>query len=208
MYYKTILVEMNNQNKEDLFREGIIRVASQLFQRYGLLKTTMEDIAKAAGKGKSTLYYYYRSKEEIFEAVLSEEIADVFNTIEGAIAKETSATDKLRAYTSVAAKTMKNKTNLYRIVMGEAMNIPAMEGLKNRFDKQEVIVVKEILVSGVKSGEFTPEIAKVIDFLSFVLVSSLRSLSVELLMSGDFPHWEEDCAKVLSSFLLRGVRNN
>ncbi|OYW78704.1 MAG: TetR family transcriptional regulator, partial [Sphingobacteriia bacterium 32-37-4] len=45
--------------KEEIFKEDIIREAQKLFQAYGLKKTTMEDIAKALGKGKSTLYYYY-----------------------------------------------------------------------------------------------------------------------------------------------------
>jgi AcrR family transcriptional regulator len=50
--------------KEEIFKEDIIREAQKLFQTYGLKKTTMEDIAKALGKGKSTLYYYYQSKEQ------------------------------------------------------------------------------------------------------------------------------------------------
>ena len=37
--------------KEEIIRGEIVEVASKLFQQYGLFKTTMEDIAKAAGKG-------------------------------------------------------------------------------------------------------------------------------------------------------------
>ncbi len=40
----------------------------------------MEDIAKAAGKGKSTLYYYYTSKDEIFNAVIEDEMHEDFCT--------------------------------------------------------------------------------------------------------------------------------
>ena len=51
-------------NKEQ--REAIISAATGLFSRFGLEKTTMEDIAKAARKGKSTLYYYFKNKEAVF----------------------------------------------------------------------------------------------------------------------------------------------
>ena len=37
--------------KDELIREEILKVAQKLFQQYGLKKTTMEDIAKALGKG-------------------------------------------------------------------------------------------------------------------------------------------------------------
>ena len=46
--------------KEEQLREESITAAQKLFQQYGLHKTTMEDIAKAMGRGKSTLYYYYK----------------------------------------------------------------------------------------------------------------------------------------------------
>ena len=53
---------MTNDNEQ---KERILSAAKNLFSRFGLEKTTMEDIAKAAGKGKSSLYYYFKSKEEV-----------------------------------------------------------------------------------------------------------------------------------------------
>ena len=55
-------------HKDDIIRADILRAAEALFQKWGLKKTTMEDIAKEAGKGKSTLYYYFKSKAEILLA--------------------------------------------------------------------------------------------------------------------------------------------
>ncbi len=49
-------------------------------------------------KGKSTLYYYFSSKEEIFERVVDEEMNHFFSDIEKAIDKASSARDKLKAY--------------------------------------------------------------------------------------------------------------
>ena len=41
----------------------------------------MEDIAKAIGKGKSTLYYYYKSKSEVFQDVIIREADEVINSV-------------------------------------------------------------------------------------------------------------------------------
>ena len=53
--------------KEEIIVQEVLNGAKQLMQQYGLKKTTMEDIAKSVGKSKSTLYYYFKDKEEIFD---------------------------------------------------------------------------------------------------------------------------------------------
>ena len=52
--------------KKNKNRDAIIETARQVFKKYGYDKTLMEHIAKAAGKGKSSIYYYFKSKEQIF----------------------------------------------------------------------------------------------------------------------------------------------
>jgi len=50
-------------------RETILDSAFDLFRHYGYRRTSMEDIARAAGVAKGTLYLYFTSKEELFEAI-------------------------------------------------------------------------------------------------------------------------------------------
>lgn len=54
-------------------REKLIAAARSLFVRQGVEKTTMLDIAAASDKGRRTLYTYFRSKKEIYNAVLEQE---------------------------------------------------------------------------------------------------------------------------------------
>ena len=117
----TFLVEMTLQtnNKEEILREESVNAAQKLFRQYGFHKTTMEDIAKAMGRGKSTLYYYYKSKEEVFDAVLTKEIEEVFRKTRLAIDKVSLAEEKLKIYFSVSFKAVKSKVNLYKVVRGE-----------------------------------------------------------------------------------------
>lgn len=98
--------------KEEIVKDDILKEAQKLFQQFGLKKTTMEDIARSMGKGKSTLYYYYCSKEEIFDAVISKEMAEVFNEAKDAAEKAQSAEDKLRVFTITKIKALQ-KNQIY-----------------------------------------------------------------------------------------------
>ena len=55
-------------------RQKLLEVARELFAHKGLEATTMNDIAAASGRGRRTLYTYFRNKEEIYYAVIEEEL--------------------------------------------------------------------------------------------------------------------------------------
>ena len=52
----------------------LVDVARQLFAKMGVENTTMNDIALASKKGRRTLYTYFKSKEEIYMAVVESEL--------------------------------------------------------------------------------------------------------------------------------------
>jgi len=69
--HKTNMVE--NYNQAILMyekKERILKSAEKLFARFGFRKTTMNEIARDVRMGKSTLYYYFKSKENVLEAVI------------------------------------------------------------------------------------------------------------------------------------------
>ncbi len=55
-------------------KKQIIESATKYFSRYGFHKTTMDEIAKNIHKAKGVLYYYFKSKEELFNEVLKQEL--------------------------------------------------------------------------------------------------------------------------------------
>jgi AcrR family transcriptional regulator len=54
-------------------KEIITAAAQKLFARFGLYKTTVDEIARIAHVGKGTIYQYFQSKDEIFEEVIKRE---------------------------------------------------------------------------------------------------------------------------------------
>jgi len=67
-FLKEFVVRTHRKNK----RREILEAAMPVFLARGFKGTIMSDVAKAAGGSKQTLYKYFRSKEELFLAVLNE----------------------------------------------------------------------------------------------------------------------------------------
>jgi AcrR family transcriptional regulator len=196
----------NEISKEDLIRAEILAAARSLFQRYGLFKTTMEDIARALNKGKSTLYYYYRNKDEIFEAVISNEIRDVFREIRSSVGNSRTAEEQLRIYFMTAIKSIQKRILLYQIMKGEiGENLKTIVNLKYKMDNDEVRFIREILAFGVRNGEWVAGIESDLDLIAYSIVSALRGITLDLVVEERFPHWDERIG-VLSEVFLRGLK--
>jgi AcrR family transcriptional regulator len=172
---------MSEIHKEDLIKESIFKAALSLFQKYGLKKTTMEDIAKAAGKGKSTLYYYFKSKEEIFEELMAQEMDAVLSKAREAAKYAVSASDKILAYMGTSFKETKKRAMVYNIIIGEIReNDQIVKSFRARYDKMEINTIKDIISFGVKTGEFIFYNDNDIDLLSYSLIVGQRGLQTDM----------------------------
>ncbi len=165
--------------KDEIIIKEVIEAAKVLFQRYGLKKTTMEDIAKFVGKGKSTLYYYFPSKIEIFEAVIENEIRELFESIEIAASKEVTARQKLKVYWLTRLQKLEKMCNLSQVLKEEIMDHAiAIFNLKRKHLHEELALVKGFLIFGIENEEFRPETEEYIEVLSRVIVASLRGFEL------------------------------
>jgi AcrR family transcriptional regulator len=205
---KTILVETMLVAKDDMIRLEILREAQKLFQQFGLRKTTMEDIARAMGKGKSTLYYYYCSKEEIFDAVVMKEMEEVFGNVRQAVEKAVTAEEKLKAFTLTRIKAVQKKVNLYKIVNREMQEtVYCMKHLHTEYDIREAKLVKDILSFGIDNGEFLKDISGDLDLLPSVMVSSLRGLERDMFTENKYAKLESRMESIMS-IMIRGLKSD
>ena len=69
-------------------RTKLVDVARQLFAKKGVEDTTMNDIAVASKKGRRTLYTYFKSKEQIYMAVVESELDMLLEVLEKTAAKD------------------------------------------------------------------------------------------------------------------------
>lgn len=188
--------------KDEIVKADILKAAEKLFQQFGLRKTTMEDIAKALGKGKSTLYYYYNNKEEIFDAVVLKEMWEVLDITRNAVEDARSAPQKLKAFAIAKIEALQLKSNLYQIVSGEIKETHrCFESAKKEYYRQEAKLVTGILKYGIQTGEFSEVIAQDIDVLPFVIVNAFASLGRDLFTLNQFPGIETRMDSIVNIFV-------
>lgn len=192
--------------KDEIIIQSIIDAAKKLMQQYGLSKTTMEDIAKAAGKGKSTLYYYFKSKEEIFDQVINQEIDEFFNTVKTAVNKQADAISMLKTYIVMKVKTLREKINLYTFAENDLQGRLNKEftNLRNRYDNEEKKMISSILTKGVETSLFKKEITQEIDVLSELLVSCVRGVEMDIITHNKNKALT-DKADLLVEMLIKGI---
>jgi AcrR family transcriptional regulator len=141
-------------NKEE-FRRKIIVTAGQIFSRYGFRKTTMDEIAKALKMGKSSIYYYFQSKEEIFEAVVLYEANILRNELTKAIKSVDSPLGKMQNYVFVRMKAFEKLSNYYNAIFDKNLDhFEFIEQIRSRYDLEEIAILRLILYDGVRKGVF------------------------------------------------------
>lgn len=79
-------------------REKLIEVARQLFAHKGVAHTTMNDIANASSKGRRTIYTYFKSKKEIYNAVLEQESERLVNSLREVVSVDAPVEQRLGMY--------------------------------------------------------------------------------------------------------------
>jgi len=170
--------------KDEIVERDIIDTARTLFRKTGFKKTTMGDIARSLGKAKSSLYYYYPSKEDIFEAVLYSEMDELLDQIHKSIRNATSSKEKLIIYCRCRLNKLNQLCNLSDALKSEIAELHCViEELKSKFDTTHVELVKEILAEGVSNGEFKKVNADNIELVAYLMVSSFRGLAAPLMVS-------------------------
>jgi AcrR family transcriptional regulator len=143
---------------KDEVREQVVQSARQVFARYGYKKTALDDIAHEARKGKSTIYYYFKSKDEIFKAVIDAEAEIRKQAIEKEISQITDSRLKLKTYIYVRMLTLKMVVNYYEAIKNDLLdNLYFVNSLRDDHFEEEILQVKTMLLEGVEIGDFTIE---------------------------------------------------
>jgi AcrR family transcriptional regulator len=170
-----------NMVKKMEIRNKILDAAQDVFTRYGFGKTTMEDIAREMGKGKSTIYYYFTSKEDMFQAVIEKEILSLKSKILDEISKKEDPKEKLKVYVVERMQGLKNLKNLYNVLRNENNSQREfVDQTRQQTDREEINIVAAILNSGVEQGIFHLEDTVL---TSIAIVTALKGVELPLLVA-------------------------
>ena len=125
----------------------LVDVARQLFAKMGVENTTMNDIALASKKGRRTLYTYFKSKDEIYLAVVESELDILSDMMKRVADKNISPDDKLLEliYTRLdAVKEVVYRNGTLRAYFFR--DIWRVEKVRKKFDAKEIQIFKAVLL--------------------------------------------------------------
>ncbi len=161
-------------------KQDILKAAQGLFARYGLAKTTLEDIANAVGMKKTSLYHYYGNKEAIFSEVITHEIGKMLSEARATVGRAEQATQKLLAYMIARVEYMRDQVNLHGLAAQVILEVrPLLEELYADLLQQEKALIKEIIEEGVADGEFRPCDTEVVADAVLTVIHSVELMAVQ-----------------------------
>lgn len=181
-------------NKEE-YREKIITTAAGIFSLRGFRKTSMDEIARAMNAGKSSLYYYFKSKEEIFESVVLHEANLLRNDLTRTIKSFDSPIDKMKNYVFVRMKSFEKLSNYYNAIFDKNLDhFEFIETVRAKYDREELAMLRLILYDGARKGIFNVENS---EYNAMAIQTTLKGLEVPLFWKKK----EEDIEAKLNTIL-------
>jgi len=164
----------------DEVKKAIVNVARHIFSRFGFKKTTMDEIAIASRKGKSSIYYYFASKEEIFQAVVEKEAEILKQELFKAVNETDSPEQKLKMHVLVRMRSMGKLANFYSAIKDDFLShLDFINKIRRKYDQEEIQMMESILMEGVKNGIFEIEDTAL---AAIAIVTAMKGMEIPLFL--------------------------
>ena len=136
-------------------RAKLVDVARQLFAKKGVEATTMNDIAVASKNGRRTLYTYFKSKDQIYMAVVESELKMLSDTMDKVAKKPTVPDEKILELITTHLDIIKMAVYRNGTLRADFFrDIWRVEAMRKYFDNNEIKLFREVLREGKEQGLF------------------------------------------------------
>ncbi len=195
------------KNKDDNVKERIIDASIKLFLAHGFVGTTVSELTAAAGVAKGTLYWYFKSKDEILLEILDKYASEFYgvvyermNSCEGDTVKKFKT---LYRYVTEFARAKRELLLVANTLLGEIVGSSSaaekkMKGIQMQFHG----FLKDLLDTGVKEGVVRKDLNTAVQ--AHVIIASFIGMHLQWCLHGD----SFDAATYARSFrntMLRGM---
>ena len=157
-------------------RAKLVDVARQLFAKKGVDNTTMNDIAVASTKGRRTLYTYFKSKEEIYVAVVESELDKLAEALDKVVAENIAPDVKILKLIEThldAIKLIVHRNGTLRASFFR--DIWQVERVRRNLNLHEIALFKQVLTEGNDQGLFDVDN---VDILADILHYCVKGIEV------------------------------
>jgi AcrR family transcriptional regulator len=135
--------------------DSILNTARQMFKKYGIQKTNLEDIARLSKVAKATIYNYFGSKDRVYMEVLNREVSDIASRISEAVGQVKSPGEKLRAFIFTSFKLVREAADILNL-RSDLLHrlLPCAGDVRKNLFLAQTAILQTILNEGVKEGIF------------------------------------------------------
>jgi len=174
----------------EIRRNQILDAATKVFVRLGFQHARMDDIVEESGLSKGTLYWYFKSKEDIINAISRRLFTGELENLEGLLEAEGTVSERLMQLTNYRVAGLKRMSNLVPIIFefyAVAVHQQWVKQFIGEYFKHFRGLLEDLINQGIDRGEFYPVNAAE-TAISFA--SMYEGLTIHWLMEPETVQWD------------------
>jgi AcrR family transcriptional regulator len=189
----------------------ILRAARDRFLTEGVDGASLRKIAHDAGTNIGMVYYYFKTKDELFLAVVEETYVGVLADLEKALAEDVSPEQRLARVYQRVANMNDDELKLIRLLLREALvSSRRLEHIAERFRKGHLPLVAKTIAEGRSDGSFRTDLHPGVLFAATFSLGIMPQLVLRLLSASALPVAKllpdaRAAATMCSDVLLHGI---
>ena len=188
-------------------RDKLIEIARQLFAHKGIENTTMNDIASASDKGRRTIYTYFRSKRDIYNAVVKTESDKIIDKLSAIVAQPVDPQQKLMDFIFARFEAIKESVSRNgTLKAGFFRDVRKVDRARRSNTTSEANMLKQILLEGVNQGVFH---IRHVEQTAMVMLLSLQGLDVPYIRDkfSELGIEKLKLREYIEAFIMNGIKN-
>ncbi len=184
-------------------REAILEAARGRFLRFGPRKTTMDEVARAAGCSRTTLYAHFRNMEDLYGSLLDQDAEAFIREASAAVESEATTGRKIRRIIEITRSTYLRNHVLRMAFTGDSeMSLERVASVYTRDQEGRIIeLLRQVLEEGIREGSLREIDAGRVAYLMFQLGSAL--VEREVSDAADFEF--DEILELMDDVFARGI---
>lgn len=198
-------------SQDDMIQQEILKAAIRLYQKFGPDGFTMDDLAGATGRSRTSLYYYYKNRDEIYQAVMDKIARDMAAEIRQAVAAVETLRDKIYAFCHTKLKASENWKKVFSAMMAsmdaeeQSKHAEVMYSWHKKLIHHESMILNEILAGATRRREMRAISPGEQETLVFLIYSGIRGFRREIFELND-PHDLKAALRLLTDMVVKWLK--
>ena len=181
----------------------LIDAARELFASHGKKNITMNDIAEASNKGRRTLYTYFKNKDEVYKAVIENEVNLVIDALVQNTKKDITPYEKLKNHIVIHLDSIKQSVTRNGTLRADFFkDTYEVERTRRKMDAEELKLIQNIIAEGIQKREFKRVDAET---FSIIILYSLKGLEIPYIRQKFSPAFDVNKEQVVE-LIFRGIK--